>query len=265
MEQQNNEINDEINLYDYWKVLVKRKKIFLSIFLVPLVVAIIISLILPRYYRGESEITIPAVAAPNTLSAITAPYMVNLIGNIDEVKKVKIFANNSGVIKSVLISIPKKSTDKIRITIDAKTADILLQAFQDMFSYINNIPQIKEEIASIKEENDLKIKKLTEVKKANLVFLNELLGMIKKRQLTVININPADLVKRDSDLSLEIKKLHGEKLTAIILGPPSITKQPTDAEIKQIIIITALLSLMAGIFVVFFLEYIMRMKARENK
>jgi hypothetical protein len=256
MEQQNNEINDEINLYDYWKVLVKRKNVFLSIFLVPLGIAIIISLILPRYYRGESEITIPAIAVPN---------MVNLIGNIDEAKKVKIFANNSGAIKNVLVSIPKKSTDKIIITIDAKTADILPQAFKDIFGYINNIPEIKDEIGKIQEQNDFKIKKLIEVKKANLVFLNDLLDMIKKRQLMAISINPADLVKRDSELSLEIKNLQLAEVKAFILGPSSITKQPTDAKIKQIIIITGLLSLMAGIFVVFFLNYIDLMKARENK
>lgn len=254
MEQQNNEINDEINLYDYWKVLVKRKKVFLSIFLVPLGIAIIISLILPRYYRGESEISIPAIAAPNTPSAIAAPDIVNLIGNIDDAKKVKIFANNSGAIKSVLLSIPKKSTDKINITVDAKTADMLPQAFKDIFGYINNIPEIREEIASIKEENDLKIKKLIEVKKANLVFFNDLLGMIKKRQLTVININPADLVKRDSDLSLEIKNLQLAKAKTFILGPSSITKQPTNSQIKNIIIITGLLSPMAGIFLYFFLS-----------
>jgi len=265
MEQQNNEINDEINLYDYWKVLVKRKKVFLGIFLVPLGIAIMISLILPRYYRGESEITISALPASNIPSAITAPYMVNLIGNIDDAKKVEIFASNSGAVKGVLISIPKKSTDKINITIDAKTADILLHAFKDIFGYINNIPAIKEEIARMQEQSDLKIKKLIEVKKANLVFLNELLDMIKKRQLTTININPADLVKRDDDLSLEIKNLQRVEGKAFTLCPPSITKQPTNAQIKNIIIITGLLSLMAGIFIVFFLEYIMRMKARENK
>ncbi|MDO9566780.1 MAG: hypothetical protein Q7J15_08580 [Candidatus Desulfaltia sp.] len=33
--------DDEINLYDYWKVLVKRKKILIGIFLVPLVIVTI--------------------------------------------------------------------------------------------------------------------------------------------------------------------------------------------------------------------------------
>lgn len=68
--------SDEINLYDYWKILVKRKKIFLGIFLIPLVIAIIISLIMPRYYKGESEISIPA-PVPNIPSVITASNIVN--------------------------------------------------------------------------------------------------------------------------------------------------------------------------------------------
>ena len=38
----------EINLYDYWKVLVKRKTILIGIVLVPIVIATLISLSLPR-------------------------------------------------------------------------------------------------------------------------------------------------------------------------------------------------------------------------
>ena len=326
---------DEINLYDYWKVLVKRKKILIGIFLVPLVIVTIVSLSLPRYYRGESEISIPALPAPNIPSVITAPNIVRLIGNIDDSQKVKIFANNSGAIKSVLISLPKKSTDKVNIIVDAKTADIIPQAFKDVFDYISNLPGIKGEIAGIQTETDLKLKKLIEeadfmlkkrkeeidlklpqlinARKANLVFLNQITNMMKKGQLSIININPADIIKKDADLSLEIMNLQQEKTDVVkireksvigvnpddlikkdadlslkirnlqhvksdmmkkkelnvnvsvgILGPPSITKQPTNAQIKQRIIITGLLSLFAGIFVVFFLEYIDRMRAREK-
>ena len=85
-------LDEEINLYDYWKALVKRKKIITGIFLVPLVTVAIISLSLPRYYRGESEITVLASPALNIDSAITAPNIVRLIGNIDQAQKVKIFA-----------------------------------------------------------------------------------------------------------------------------------------------------------------------------
>lgn len=278
---QENEIisNDEVNIYDYWKILMKRKKIFLSIFLVPLVIVMIVSLILPRHYRGESPITNPVLPAPN---------IVNLIGTIDDIKKIKIFANNSSAIKSVLISLPQKTTDKVNIIVVAKTADIIPQAFKDISDYLSNLPEIKEETARIQaivdldterimEETDFKIKKLVEVKEANLIFLNDVLDMIKKKKLPVININPADLVKKDGDLALEIihlqqaktdmikKKELNIKMTRGILGPPTLTKQPSDSEIKQRIIITGILSLLTGIFIVFFLDYIERMKARENK
>ena len=248
--------DDEINLYDYWKVLVKRKKIFIGIFLVPLVIVTIVSLSLPRYYRGESEISNPVIPAPN---------IVNLVGDINDTQKVKIFTNNPGAIKSALISLSKKSTDKVNIVVDAKTADIIPQAFQDIYDYINNLPEIKQKIARIKEETDLKIEHLIEARDTNLIFLNQIKFMMKNRQLSFISINPADLIKKDVDISLEIMNLQNVKATARILRPLSITKQPSNSQIKKWIIIAGLLSLFAGIFVVFFLEYIDRMKACENK
>jgi hypothetical protein len=81
----------EINLYDYWKVLVKRKTILIGIFLVPIVIATMISMSLPRFYRGESEIGIPALPAPGIPSVRTAPNIVRLIGTIDDRQKRMIF------------------------------------------------------------------------------------------------------------------------------------------------------------------------------
>jgi len=199
--------DDEINLYDYWKVLVKRKKILIGIFLVPLVIVTIVSLSLPRYYRGESEMTVPALPAPNISSVITAPNIVRLIGNIDDSQKVKIFTNNPGAIKSVSVSLPKKSTDKVNITIDAQTAEIIPLAFKDIYDYISNLPEIKEEIGRIKEKIDLRLNNLIEARKANLLFLKQIKDMMKKRQMTFNNFNPADLIKKDTELSLELTNL----------------------------------------------------------
>ena len=217
---------DEINLYDYWKVLVKRKKILLCIFLVPLVTVSIISLIQPRYYRGESEIINPVIPASN---------IVNLVGNIDDTQKVKIFANNPGAIKSVSLSLPKKSTDKVNIIIDAKTADIIPQAFKDIFDYIGNMPEIKGVISQIQaetdlktdrflEETDFKIKNLIEVRKANLIFLKYITDMMNKRQTTTIVFNPAELINKDGDLSLEIINLQQAKTDTMNKKELNITK-----------------------------------------
>jgi hypothetical protein len=121
-----------------------------------------------------------------------------------------------------------------------------------------------EDIARTKEATDYKIKMLMEARKANLIFLSQTTDMIKKNQLGAINFNPADLIKKDADLFIEIMNFQRVNVTIGTLGPPSITKQPTNAKIKQRIIITGLVSLFAGIFVVFFLEYIDRMKAHDR-
>ncbi len=247
---------EEINLYNYWQVLVKRKKILLCIFLIPLVIVTIISLSLPRYYRGESEIINPVIPAPD---------IVKLIENIDDTQKAKIFTNTPGAIKSVLASIPKKSTDRVNIIIETKTADMMPQAFKDLVDYISNLPEIKEESARVRSETNLKIEKLMEARKVNLVFLNQIMDMMRKRQISYIYANPADLIKKDADLSLEIMTLQKAKVKSGALGPLSISIQPSNLWIKKIIILAGILSLFAGIVVAFFLEYIDRMKAREAK
>jgi len=257
---------EEINLYDYWKVFVKRKKIFIGIFLVPLVIATIVSLSLPRYYRGESEIS-------NTV--LPADDIINFIKNIDDTKKNKIFKNNPDAIISVSSSLPTKSANKATIIVDAKTEDIIPQAIKDIFDYISNSSEFKQRLSRIKEDTDFKIKKLMEAKEANRIFLNQLTNIMKKKKqplvvftinpADVFTINPADLIKKDADLSLEIMNLRNVKMTVGTIGPPSISKQPPNSRIRQIIIITGMLSLTAGIFIVLFLDYIERMKARENK
>jgi hypothetical protein len=264
-----NEINseEEITLYDYWEVLVKRKKILIGIFLIPLVIAFIISFTIPVYYSGVGVISNLALPAPD---------IAKLIGNVGDTQKDKIFINNPGAINSVLI-LPN---DNLRIIIEAKTADIIPQAFKEILNYISNMPEIKEEIERNKErakrEANSKIKTLMDSKEANLTFMNYLKDMMKKRQLQYITVNPADLVKRDGEISLEImnlqqtgkdvmKKESNVKVTVGMLGPLSITKNPSDKKIRERIIMTGILSLLTGILIIVFLEYIDRMKRRKNK
>ncbi|MEN6374698.1 MAG: hypothetical protein ABFD75_07955 [Smithella sp.] len=153
------------------------------------------------------------------------------------------------------------------IIINAKTADVIAHASKNMFDYISSLPEIRSEIDKINAENDLKIQKLTEAKKANLLFLSQVTDMIKKRQLSFVNIiNPADLIKKDAELSLEIMNLQQAKTDMLkkkelntivgILGSPLLTRQPSDAKIKKVILLTVFLTFFVGLVTVFFLEYI---------
>jgi hypothetical protein len=244
-----------ISLYDCWEIFIKRKKMLFGVFLAPFVIVTIVSLSLPRYYRGETEMT-------NLL--LPAPDIVRLIGNIDDTRKAEIFKNSPDAINSGSVSLPSQATDQINIIVEAKTADAIQQAFQDIMDFMSNLPEIKQEIARMQENTDLKLGHLMEAQKENLIFLDQMKGMMKKRQLTVNCINPSDLIEKDANLSLQIKNLQREKVVVGKLAPPLITRQPSSSQVRMRIIIAGLLSLFTSIFVIFFLEYIERMKAREK-
>ena len=113
--------------------------------------------------------------------------------------------------------------------------------------------------------------------------------MLEKRQVPFVSVNPADLIMKDALLSLVITKLQQAKKTTMVkegkivnvdeealidkaialtsegmnlqqtvvtfgtLGPVSTTLQPSNTQIRKIIVSTGALSLVAAIFVVFFL------------
>lgn len=279
---------DEINLYDYWKILVRRRKLFIGIFLVPLIIVIVINLSVPRHYRGESEIVVPVLPASDTSSAIIAKNIVRIIGNLNDSQRVKILSSNRSVVKNVLVSLSPKSANRIAVIVEAESSDVIPQAFNHILSYIINMPEIKEEISAINAEadlkaerlladTDLKIRNLVEIRKANLIYLSYLSDMMKQRKMPIIDINPADFVRENADLSLEITNLQREKanlekrkargkMDVGTLTPPSITRQPSNSEIRQKIIRTGLLSFFTSLFLVFLIEYIAKMKrARKEK
>jgi len=78
---------DEINLYDYWKVVVKRKKLIIGLFLISLLVAAIINLLAPKVYRGEAIFEIAAkeiiTGKEKEKEIITAKEIVSIMGNLD--------------------------------------------------------------------------------------------------------------------------------------------------------------------------------------
>jgi len=246
---------EEINLYYFLKVLVKRKKVFIGIFLILFAIATAINLLQPRYYRGESDIINPVIP-PQTI--------VNLFRDFDDAKKVDVFTNTPGAIKSVLLTIPKNTTDRINIVLESDAADAIPQAFQNLVHYIYNLREYREEIEIINKKFDLQLEGLFEAKKANLIFFGQITDLMKKGKISCIGINPADVTKKNADLSVEIMNLQREKVKTITrgsLGPISITRQPSNSTIKQNLIYSGIVSLITGIFVVFILEYIDRMKA----
>jgi len=69
---------DEINLYDLWKVIVKRKAIIIGLFFISILSAAVITFNMPKIYRGEAILSV-RVFPPKEI--------VSIVGKMDAEKK----------------------------------------------------------------------------------------------------------------------------------------------------------------------------------
>jgi len=99
---------DEINLMDYIQVLRKRKWLIILGTLVFVIAAAIISLLMPKIYRGEAIFRI---------QTFTAKEMVSIIGKLDKEKIKQVFTKTYNSIDSIKLSALRDSGDKFQLII----------------------------------------------------------------------------------------------------------------------------------------------------
>jgi uncharacterized protein involved in exopolysaccharide biosynthesis len=80
MQMQENIRNDDINLADYWGVLCRRKMLIISICMVSVIFAFIISLLLPKYYRSETVLISTSSDAGGLGAALSALPLAGVLG-----------------------------------------------------------------------------------------------------------------------------------------------------------------------------------------
>lgn len=140
---------DGADIYNFWRIFKKRKKIILSILILPSFVLFLVIMSLPVHFRGESEITIPL----SEISKIVKPANIErIIAGLDNAKREKIFSNIKGAVIDVKASASTKSSDKVNIIIESETQENLPQAFKDILNYLSTVPELQNEISRIKEE-----------------------------------------------------------------------------------------------------------------
>jgi capsular polysaccharide biosynthesis protein len=244
---------DEINLYDYYKVIVKRKRLIIGLFVIAILASAVISLLMPKIYRGEVVLKLPEKQSQSSIT-ITAKELLSVIGKIDAER---ILPTTHHLIADVKLTALKDSTDKLQLIIEAKDKDTLPQAAAEFVTYLNDTPIIKR---FVEEERQRLLMQLEEI---NEVIEKSYKRLIKSGRLIPVGFNPIELEKRASDLKIErliieqaIQRLKGVEM----LEKPYILKNPVKPRIKMNIALAGITSLFAGIFLAFFMEYVERIK-----
>jgi uncharacterized protein involved in exopolysaccharide biosynthesis len=81
MQQINQQMDDEINLLEYWNVLWRRKTMLIAVFFISVAATMVISLLLPKYYKSETVIMSSATESGGLGAALSAiPFAGALAG-----------------------------------------------------------------------------------------------------------------------------------------------------------------------------------------
>jgi len=245
---------DEINLYDYWKVIVKRKSLIIGLFLVAVLASAIISFLTSKIYRGEVILKLPA-------KELTSKELFSVIGKIDAEK---ILPTTHHLVSDVKLNVLKDSTDKLRLVIEAKNTDALSQAAAEFVAYLNGIPLIKRFVEEERKRLLMQSEEIDKVIKGSDGLTRTYKKLLESGRLIPVGFNPIELEKRVSDLKIErlvieqgIKRLKGVEMISSL----NIPKNPVKPRIKKNIALASITSLFAGIFLAFFMEYIEKVRS----
>jgi uncharacterized protein involved in exopolysaccharide biosynthesis len=280
MEQQNKECNDEINLYEYWKVIAKRKILIIGLFIVIIVSTAIGSSLMPKVYRGEVNLSVIDNSASLNIGinnrdilavkrAEEAKEIIDIVGGIDNEKKKTILPQTYISVKSVKLSALKNAKNKIVATIDAKSTDAISIAISELVAFLNNMEMVK---ANVKEEREILTQRsieLTNILKTVPDLLVAYNKLIREGKLTAIGFNPIELSKKIADIKQEeiivdkaLSKLKDGRIQ--IITPPYISSKPVSPKILQNIFVAGILSLFIGIALAFLIEYIEKIKKTRS-
>ena len=257
---------DEINLYDYWKVIVKRKRLIIGLFIVAVLASAIISFLMPKIYRGEVILKLPTKEL--TSKELTSKELFSVIGKIDAEK---ILPTTHHLVSDVKLNVLKDSTDKLMLIIEAKNTDDISSAMTEFVGYLNNFPLINR---SVEEERQRLLKQSEELSKVieqpnKLAEAYEKLlqaGKYVPMGFNLVGFNPVDVRKKISDMKVEkfiIEQALNRPKGVEMIEKPYILKNPVKPSIKKNIILAGIASLFAGIFLAFLMEYVERIRKKE--
>ncbi len=214
---------DDVNLYDLWRRVVKKRKIVIGLFIMAIVFSTVLSLLLPRVYRGE------VILKVNIKDSISSPKeLIDLFGKIDRERIKRIFAKNHETVRKVMMSEIKGSADKLKVTIDSRNPDSIQDSLIEIAEYMNNSPETKFLTDLSRERLTKQLEEISQVILQSEVLVRGLEKMLKEGRLLPVGFNPIDLSRKVSDLRME--KLYIEQtltnLKAIkIIEPPFISRE----------------------------------------
>ena len=282
---------DEIDLYELWLVLKKRKVYILTTTLIFLLFGVVYALISPNVYRSSAVVALPATT---TMTTITNPNtntntVTSTITIVDFHTTEKIIeALNKKLKESSYSKLPAEVRESFKkakvknvdveslgrrgnrdvfvLKVEGLNRDALPGALLSVLKFLNSNEYVKSRV----NEQKMLLKKQVEILKKELPRVEKELLSIKKqildsKKIKIIGFNPLDLDKKLIDLKTELMSLN-YTLNSGIHGYEiiysSLSDNPVKPKRKLILAVSFVSGLFLGIFVAFFVEWLENARRR---
>lgn len=262
MGQENREDYDEINLYEIWKIILKRKVLIIGFFLMSVLLSAIYSFLSPTIYRGHAVFNILLGK-----DVMTSKDVSDFLGIVDREKRERILPKTSSSVKSVNIAAIKNSDNKIIVTIDSKKVDDIPLAVTEVQNYLNNIYIIKQNTERKKEVLLKQSTELQELIKSAPNLLVTYRKLFEAGRLSTMGFNPIEVNQSVIGIKVELLKVEQEvsKLNrgGIEMAMQTyVSSKPVGPKVLRNIAIAGILSLLLGMCLAFLAEYLGNIKHR---
>lgn len=240
--------NDEINLIDLWRIIVKRRYFIIGFPLGFAILAFVVSLLLPKVYEGEAILAIPMGQSNPIMSNLETEAIVNVL--LKEIKKeindgspVDLLDNAlAKTIIDIKIESISNSDSKIKIVVQVKgehqkgyeVLNKVLDYLQTNSYVLNRFKNVRASIQLKRDETKSALGRAIKIRDETLRL------MLTK---TPVGFNPVELETKINDLNSKIIELDTD-LTVMkgyeFVTNPFVYKKPVKPKVVVNVIISAI-------------------------
>jgi len=258
----------EINLRDYINVIIKRKKIILTVFFVSVITTAVFSLIMPKVYLSTATIQ-NGIVGELLIKKSVAEEIIKFYDFLNPIiKELKLETNVERLKRAIKVEVIN-DTDFLRFKVEYKDRDVSLKLCQSIvnsfLAQANNLYQQRLNLVNRHiEELNSQIKSIqSDIERTQGLIQNlavsEKIGepergiriVLLQNTLPNYQANLISLLNLKNDLQLTLIKAKEFKL----IDQPIKPKYPIKPNKRQNVVISGVISLMFGVFLALFIEY----------
>ena len=273
-----NNIEDEINLLDYFNVLKKRKKLIIIIVAISVLTTGIISLLQTKIYEAKAVIEpVTPQNAPSGMNALAAQFGISPPPSTNAAETVNLLKSkilmekiikNHDLLPILLEKNPKDKSDNEKIWMGIRAlTDITNVNYKQKDNAIELSVQFKDPKIATDIVNyyltELTDHMSSEAKRVALTNKKYLESELNATADPFIKTKIYSLIAQQIETAMLAEAK--ENFAFKVLDPPKIPDKKIKPKIKMMVMMSFVVSLFLGIMIAFFKEYLEKVKAQSSE